>query len=55
MTDVEDMSKRVTALGALIRAGVKPDSASRTVGLEGMDFYPGQPVTIREADSGQQS
>lgn len=47
-SDVDVLTKRVTALGTLIRAGVKPDSAARTAGLSGMEFYPGQPVTIRD-------
>lgn len=47
---MDDLTKRVTALGTLIRAGVKPASAAATVGLSGMEFYPGQPVTIRDAD-----
>lgn len=55
VSDVDDLSKRVTALGALIRAGVKPESASATVGLSEMDFYPGRPVTIREESSGVES
>lgn len=55
MSDVDDLAKRVTALGALIRAGMKPESASRTAGLDGMEFYPGRPVTIREESDGVES
>lgn len=53
-SEVDELTKRVTALGTLIRAGVKPDSAAQASGLHDLAFWPGQPVTIREADSGQQ-
>lgn len=54
MSEVDDLTKRVTALGTLIRSGVKPESAAKAAGLAGLDFLPGRPVTIREIDDGQQ-
>lgn len=46
--DPDEMKKRADSMGALIRAGVRPESAAEQVGLDGVDFVPGAlPVTIR--------
>lgn len=46
--DPDDLKKRVDAMGVLIRAGVKPDSAAAKVGLDDVEFIPGAlPVTIK--------
>lgn len=52
--DPDEMKKRVDSMGALIRAGVKPESAAEQVGLDGIEFVPGaQPVTFRvDGDAG---
>lgn len=52
--DPDEMKKRVDSMGALIRAGVKPESAADQVGLSGVEFVPGaMPVTIRtDGDAG---
>lgn len=44
----DSLTDRATALGTLIRAGVTPQSAMRAAGLEGLDFLPDRPVTIRD-------
>lgn len=50
--EVDELSKRTVAFGTLVRAGVKPESAAAAAGLTGLDFWPGQPVTIREPSDG---
>lgn len=44
----DSLTDRATALGTLVRAGVTPQSAMRAAGLEGLEFLPGRPVTIRD-------
>lgn len=46
-TDAEVLGLKATALGTLRRAGVDADAAARLVGLEGVTFIPGQPITIK--------
>lgn len=50
-SQAEVLSLKATALGTLRRAGVDADSAARLVGLEGVQFIPGNPITIREEAS----
>lgn len=38
---------KADAMGVLIRAGVKFDSAMRAVGLDGLDFHDGRPMTLK--------
>lgn len=37
-------------MGVMIRAGVKPDVAAQRVGLGGMEFLDGKPITLKYAD-----
>ncbi|MFF2621234.1 phage portal protein [Oerskovia jenensis] len=43
----EDVKQRTEALGALVRAGATPESAAKVVGLTGLEFTGGVPVTLR--------
>src|SRR5690625_4146575 len=53
-TEVKNLTDRANALGALIRAGVTPESAKREVGLPNLEFYEGdRPVTIRDREDGK--
>ena len=38
---------KADALGSLIRAGVTSEDAARLVGVEGVDFIDGVPITLR--------
>ena len=44
--DPEALKKKADAMGVLIRAGVKPESAAEQVGLSGLTFWEGRPVTL---------
>lgn len=41
------MAKKFDALGKAIRSGVSPDSAARSLGLEGINFTGAVPVSLR--------
>ena len=43
----QELKAKADAMGVLIRAGVKPDSAASQVGLTGLDFWEGRPNTLR--------
>jgi len=45
-SDPDDVKERATALGILVRSGVKADSAARIVGLS-PEFGDGVPITLR--------
>lgn len=45
--DAEVLGLKANALGTLRRAGVDADAAAHLVGLEGVKFIPGQPITIK--------
>ena len=45
--DAEALRLKADTLGLLRRAGVSAESAARQVGLEGVEFIPGNPITIR--------
>lgn len=47
--EVERM--KADTLGLLRRAGVTAESAAREVGLEGLEFIPGEPVTIKVTET----
>ena len=44
------MKAKADALGVLRRAGVDADDAARRVGLDGIKFIPGNPITIKTVD-----
>ena len=48
----QELKAKADAMGVLIRAGVKPDSAASQVGLTGLDFWEGRPVTLKYNDEG---
>lgn len=48
--DPEALKKKADAMGVLIRAGVKPESAAEQVGLGGLTFWEGRPVTLKYND-----
>ena len=48
--DAQELKSKADAMGVLIRAGVKPDSAASQVGLSGLDFLEGRPNTLRYDD-----
>lgn len=41
------MKKKFDALGVAIRAGVKPEVAAAKVGLSGLTFVDGRPITLK--------
>lgn len=45
---LEELKLKAEILGQMRRAGVTSESATKAVELEGLDFVPGNPVTIRE-------
>lgn len=47
---LEELKLQADALGILRRAGVGADSAASKVGLTGLQFVPGNPVTIRSEE-----
>lgn len=50
--DPDEMKKRIDAMGVLIRAGVKPESAAAKVGLDDVEFIAGAvPVTVVVPDA----
>jgi hypothetical protein len=50
--EAEVLNIKAGALGTLRRAGVDADAAARLVGLEGVTFIPGQPITIKVPEDG---
>lgn len=44
------LKAKADALGVLRRAGVDADDAARLAGLDDVQFIPGQPITIKQAD-----
>lgn len=44
--DAQTLKAQADAMGTMIRAGVKPDVAAAKVGLGGMEFVPGRPITL---------
>lgn len=46
-SDLDDTAKKAVALGALIRAGVAPDSAAEQMGFTGLEFTGAVPVSLR--------
>lgn len=46
----QELKAKADAMGVLIRAGVKPESAASQVGLTGLNFWEGRPVTLRYDD-----
>lgn len=49
--DAQIMKAKADALGLLRRAGVEADSAAELVGLQGVTFIPGNPITIRAEEN----
>lgn len=47
--EAELLKTRADAVGVLRRAGVEADEAAKIAGLPGLKFWPGQPITLREA------
>lgn len=41
---------KADAMGVMIRAGVKAESAAKRVGLDGLEFWDGRPATLRYDD-----
>lgn len=50
LEQAEVMKAKADALGVLRRAGVDANNAARLVGLEGVTFIPGQPITIKQPE-----
>lgn len=48
--EAKTIKAKADAMGVLVRAGVKFDSAMQAVGLSGLEFYEGKPMTLRYAD-----
>lgn len=48
--DYDALKKQADAMGALVRAGVKAESALRLAGLESAEFWDGRPITLRYDD-----
>lgn len=48
--DAKVLKARADAMGVMIRAGVEAKSAARLAGIEGAEFLPGRPVTLKYAD-----
>lgn len=44
------LKAKADAMGTLIRAGVKNGDAAQLAGVEGVEFLPGMPVTLREVE-----
>lgn len=51
--DPADLKARADAMGILIRAGVKAESAAEIAGVDGAEFWDGRPVTLRYSDEGE--
>ena len=47
LDDAKVLQSKAEALGILRRAGVDADAAAQQVGLDGLTFIPGQPITIK--------
>lgn len=50
MEDAQLLKSKADAMGVMIRAGVKPESAAAKVGLQGLQFYDGRPITMKYSD-----
>lgn len=55
LADAQVMKAKADALGVLRRAGVDAESAAEQVGLTGLKFIPGDPITIREQEINKKS
>lgn len=44
------LKKKFDALGVAIRAGVSPQIAAAKIGLSGLEFVEGRPITLKYAD-----
>ena len=47
MNRAQVIKAQADALGVLRRAGVDADDAATRVGLDGIEFIPGNPITIK--------
>lgn len=50
LEDAQVLKAKADALGILRRAGVDAESAASLAGLEGVQFIPGDPITIRQQE-----
>lgn len=50
LAEAQVLKARADALGILRRAGVDEHDAAARVGLDGLKFIPGNPITIRERE-----
>ena len=48
--DAKTLKAKADAMGVMIRAGVKAESAARLAGIEGAEFLEGRPITLKYAD-----
>ena len=48
--DAKTLKAKADAMGVMIRAGVKAESAARLAGIEGAEFLQGRPITLKYAD-----
>lgn len=48
--DAQELKLKADAMGAMIRAGVKPDVAAAKAGLDGLEFLDGRPITLKYDD-----
>lgn len=48
--DAQELKLKADAMGAMIRAGVKPDVAAAKAGLDGLEFLDGGPITLKYDD-----
>jgi hypothetical protein len=49
-TELEQLTERVNAFAALVRAGATPETAAAVAGLEGLEFLDAMPVTLKATD-----
>lgn len=50
--EAKALKAKADAMGVLIRAGVKNSNAAHLVGLSGVEFLDGRPVTLKFNDEG---
>ncbi len=50
LQEAQVLKARADAMGILIRSGVKSDIAAQLAGVDGAEFIPGMPVTIRQQE-----
>lgn len=50
VSDARELKEKADAMGVMIRAGVKPEVAAQQVGLSGLEFLDGKPITLKYAD-----